>query len=357
MKPVWVASVALACACATPLDEGQRLYQEGDRLGALESWRAISDSGTDFQQARARIAVVEMEFQVLVVRYKQRARYFEQRGHLAEATLNYRLALKLQPNDAETLAHVQELARRVVLQKAEVAARYTEAFDNDELARARDELEQLRVLDPFDPELETAERIFGDALQAELSGELVAGRRALAAGNQHAAQAAFRAALELEPSNESAQGYLSYIETIRREAAGDDDEAARFEAPETFASDDAIRAEGFYQNALAAERSGDLYTAIRHDLHALRADVNHERSQAHMARLRVALGHEVDGLIEEGRAAYRDEDLDSALEAWQRALLVDPSNERAKAYVARARRQLQNLERLRSEPDVSEGAP
>ena len=357
MKRARVALLALACACATPLDEGERLYQEGDRLGALESWRAISLDGSDFQRARERIAVVEMEFQVLVVRYKQRARYFEQRGHLAEAVLNYRLALKLQPGDVETLAHVQELARRVMQQKAETAERYQEAFEAGELARARGELEQLRVLDPFDPELETSEKIFGDALQTALDRQLVAGRRALAAGNQQAAQSAFRAALELEASNESAQGYLSYIETIRREAEGDDDEAAGFEAPESFASDDAIRAEGFYQNALAAERSGDLYTAIRHDLHALRTDSTHERSQEHLAQLRVALGSEVDALIEEGRAAFRDEDLDSALESWSRALLVDPSNERAKAYVARARRQLQNLERLRSEPDVGAGAP
>jgi hypothetical protein len=36
-------------------------------------------------------------------------------------------------------------------------------------------------------------------------------------------------------------------------------------------------------------------------------------------------------------------------------LLIDPGNERAQAYAARAVTQLENLERLRSEPDVASG--
>ena len=59
---------------------------------------------------------------------------------------------------------------------------------------------------------------------------------------------------------------------------------------------------------------------------------------------------EVDTLIESGRTAFRNEDLQSALDLWRNALLIDPANERAQAYVRRAERQLQNLERLRSEP-------
>jgi Flp pilus assembly protein TadD len=62
---------------------------------------------------------------------------------------------------------------------------------------------------------------------------------------------------------------------------------------------------------------------------------------------------QVDVLIEEGRTHFRNEDLQSALDSWQRALLIDPGNERAQAYAARAVRQLENLERLRSEPDVT----
>ncbi len=38
------ALVALALAgCGTPLAAGERLYREGDRLGALETWRVIPE--------------------------------------------------------------------------------------------------------------------------------------------------------------------------------------------------------------------------------------------------------------------------------------------------------------------------
>ena len=64
----------------------------------------------------------------------------------------------------------------------------------------------------------------------------------------------------------------------------------------------------------------------------------------------------MDDLIEQGRTAFRNEDLQGALDLWRRALLVDPNNERARAYATTAQRQLQNLERLRSEPAAVGGA-
>ena len=57
---------------------------------------------------------------------------------------------------------------------------------------------------------------------------------------------------------------------------------------------------------------------------------------------------EVESLVDEGREAFREERLDAALDAWRQALLIDPHNERIQAYIARAERQLENLERLRA---------
>ena len=47
--------------------------------------------------------------------------------------------------------------------------------------------------------------------------QIAMGRRGFASGNFTAAQQAFDAVLELDPDNESAQGYISYIDTLRRE--------------------------------------------------------------------------------------------------------------------------------------------
>jgi hypothetical protein len=58
-----------------------------------------------------------------------------------------------------------------------------------------------------------------------------------------------------------------------------------------------------------------------------------------------------------GRTAFREEDLQSALDLWRLALLVDPRNERIIAYIGRAEQQLENLENLRNEPDVASEEP
>jgi len=345
--------LAAAAGCTTPLATGERLYRDGDRLGALETWRSIPEGGSEYEASRERIAVVEEEFNRLVTRYKQRGRYYEAKDRLAESILDYRLALKLQPDDADTLARVQQLARVVASRKAELKQKYHTAFNEDDLPTAREHLEALRTLDPFDPDLQTDARQLDDALRLAVTRSLAAGRRQFMAGNHEEAKRHFNEVLALDPDNESARGYISYVATIQAEREATARKEAAFASQERFASDAEIRAEGFHQNALAAERSGNLYAAIRHDLRALGADPHHREAGRHLREMRARLAGGVDALIEAGRSAYRDEDLQTALELWSRAVLVDPGNQRARAYVDRARLQLQNLERLRSEPDVA----
>ena len=354
-----VAALFLALAlgaCTTPLQQGERLYREGDRLAALETWRDIPETSDDYAAARERIGVVEEEFEQLTQRYKQRARYFEGKDRLAESILNDRLALKLQPEDQATLDRVQELARVLTARKTELKREYREALERGDLAGARGLLGELRSLDPFEPELETEERQFQAALRAEVTRLLAAGRRGIGAGNYAAATMSFEAVLALTPDNESARGYLSYIETVRREGSRPSTEpAAPLAAPERFASDAQIRAEGFYQNGLAAERTKDYYAAIRHYVSALRADDTHRGARGRLTYVRGQLEGKVDYLIDAGRHAFRNEDLQTALDYWRNALLIDPDNERARAYVGRAEKQLENLERLRADPDVAAG--
>lgn len=354
MRRAQAVLMALAVAgCTTTREMGERRYREGDRLGALEIWRTATEGQNRDAEFVGRIAELEEEFAQLVVRYKKRAGYFEAKRRLAESILDYRLALKLQPQDRETLDHVQLLARELMAQKTELRATYRDSLAAKDLAAARDDLRRLRTLDPFDPELETAERQLDDALLAEVSGRLAAGRRGFSTGNYAAAQLAFRSALSLDPDNESARGYLSYIATIRRESAASGKGPAAFDASEPFATDADIRSEGFYQNGLASERAGDLDTAIRHFDRALAANRDHVAARKRLTSIRRRLATQVDPLIEAGRNQFGSEDLQSALDLWRRALLIDPDNARAQAYIARAERQLENLELLRSEPDVA----
>jgi len=78
-----------------------------------------------------------------------------------------------------------------------------------------------------------------------------------------------------------------------------------------------------------------------------------EQRRRRRARIREEQAARVGALVEAGRAAFRDEQLETALDLWRRALLIDPENERVQAYVARAERQLEALQRLRATPGES----
>jgi tetratricopeptide (TPR) repeat protein len=348
----WLLAAALGAGCTTPLELGERRYRAGDQLGALEIWREVPPNATYYPRVRRRIEAVEEEFRQLVVRYKKRASYYERQGRLAESILNYRLALRLEPDDHDALDHVQDLARELAERKREAKSALREDLDAGRLAAARDNLVALRRLDPFDSELETVSRQVDDALRGQVDQLLARGRRGFTSGDYRSARGAFEEVLALDDQNESARGYLAYIDAIRAEEAR---AGAQAEARLVRASDDEIRAEGHHQNALAADRAGDPYAAIRHELRALELDPQHTEARSQLTELRRRLAPEVPRLIESGEGHYQQEELHSALDAWRRALLIDPTNQEARAYVGRAETLLQNLERLRSEPGSAVG--
>jgi tetratricopeptide (TPR) repeat protein len=235
---VALAVIALA-GCATPVDTGERLYRAGDLLGAIERWRAAGDPAL-----APRIAAVEAELDARAEGYIANAREYESVGRLAESVLDYRLALTLRPDDAQTLAHVQSLAREAALQRAELLDSYREVRAQGDLRAAQEALGRLRRLDPFEPTYENEE----------------------------------------------------------------------------------------------------------HRLRAAIADEWRRRQD----RVRERQAEQLESLVEAGRAAFGEEQLETALDLWRRALLIDPHNERVQAYIARAEGQLETLDRLRAQTEKEE---
>ena len=234
---VWIGSGALwLAACTTPGQEGELLYRKGDLRGAIDAWRAV-----DADAMAPRIAAVEAEIDERVQGYIANANALESEGRLAEALLDYRLALELRPDDQTILDHVQKLARDVVAQRAVLLAAYRDVRTKNDLPSAAQELAKLRRLDPFEPAYET--------------------------------------------------------EQLRLQAVIEDEVRAK------------------------------------------------------QARARAARKAQVESLVEAGRAAFGDEQLETAIGLWRRALMIDPENERVQAYIARAEQQLQTLEQFRAQRD------
>ena len=106
--------------------------------------------------------------------------------------------------------------------------------------------------------------------------------------------------------------------------------------------------------ALARLRKLDPFEpAYETEEHRLQAAIAEEWRRRH-ERAREEREAQVESLVEAGRAAFGEEQLETALDLWRRALLLDPQNERVQAYIARAERQLETLDRLRAQPGTGE---
>jgi tetratricopeptide (TPR) repeat protein len=341
-------------ACASNYERGEKLYTEGDVAGALGVWRAIPESSSEYPRAHARLEMVEGELAGSLARYEKRAQFFEGEGRLAEAVLYYRLALKLDPDRPATLDRVQKLIRRLHDEEATQRQKLAAALAAGKLREANQAAVRLQRLDPFDPGIQIEVRQVNAETGAQVLRSLEDGKRAYAVGDRAAASAAFARALELEPGNEAALGYLSYIKRYDEELATENQRQSRERStgrgappPPTLSSQE-ILAEGHFRSGQQAEEEGDPYRALQEYMAALEIDPKHAASRRRLVSLRSELAPRVPVLYEQGKHYFQDEDLEKALAAWREALLIAPDDQRTRENVDRAERILSRLEEIQT---------
>jgi tetratricopeptide (TPR) repeat protein len=346
-------SLALS-ACAGAYQRGEQLYSQGDIAGALAVLRAIPESNGEYPRARARLDTLEAELASSLVRYEKRAQFFEGEGRLAEAVLYYRLALRLDPNRPQSLAKAQALYRELQAKSAEERAKLGAALAAGDLRAANQSAERLQTLDPFDPAIQIELRQVNAETGAQILRWLEDGKRAYAVGDRAGARASFERVTDLDPENEAALGYLSFLRRYDQDLAQAPPQqapaaTARLAAlpPPTLSPQDVL-AEGRYRSGRKAEEAGDPYRAIREYQAALRADPRHPRARERLVALRQELAPRVPALYEQGKRYFQDEDLEKALQVWRNALLIDPGDQRTRENVDRAERILSRLEEIQT---------
>jgi tetratricopeptide (TPR) repeat protein len=340
----------LAVGCAQAYDRGETLYSQGDVAGALAVWRSIPESSREYPRAHARLETLEAELASSLARYEKRAQFFEDEGRLAEAVLYYRLALKLDPDRPATLERVQKLFRELHREENIERKRLADALAAGNLGEASASAEKLSRLDPFDPGIQIEVRQVYAETGAQVLRSLEDGKRAYALGDRAGARAAFTRALELDPQNEAALGYLSYIRQYDQEVAQEDQRrrsAGSAPPPPTLSSQE-ILAEGHFRAGQQAEESGDPYRALEEYIAALRIDDKHAGAKRRLTALRQELAPRLPALYEEGKHYFQDEDLEKALAVWRNALLIAPDDQRTKENVDRAERILSRLEEIQT---------
>lgn len=349
----------LLAACAGSYQRGERLYSQGDIAGALGVWREIPPSSSEYPKAHARLETLEKELASSLTRYEKRAQFFEDEGRLAEAVLYYRLALRLDPDRPQTLAKAQTLYRELQAKSAAERAKLSSALAAGDLRAANDSAERLQMLDPFDPAIQIELRQVNAETAAQVLRWLEDGKRAYAVGDREGARASFERVTDLDPENEAALGYLSYLRRYDQDLAVDEQRRvapqraaaspppAAALPPPTLSPQDVL-AEGRYRSGRKAEEAGDPYRAIREYQAALRADERHPRARERLVALRTELAPRVPALYEQGKRYFQDEDLEKALLVWRNALLIAPDDQRTRENVERAEKILSRLEEIQT---------
>ena len=154
----------------------------------------------------------------------------------------------------------------------------------------------------------------------------------------------YRLALELQPDDHAT---LGHVQRLARELAERKRELREEYERDVGRGDLEVARESLARLRALDPFDPELETEERQLHAALMVEWRQRR-----ARIRAELAEEVEHLVEAGRVAFGEERLEVALSLWRRALLIDPENERIQAYIARAERQLENLERLRAEPEA-----
>jgi tetratricopeptide (TPR) repeat protein len=343
---LWLLAAALV-GCATPYERGAALYREGDLRGALDAWRNVAPGQSEHAEAQKQIGMVEAEFGRMLQRYEKRGLFYESEGRLAEALLSYRLALKLDPEQPELLTRVQQLVRSLDERKRQESQALRQELAGGDLVDAGQHARELEKLDPFSPVIQVDVRQVRAELGEEVLKNLESGKASYNAGARARARVSFEKVLELDPENETALGYLSYIrndETRKRDAP----ESGGIAEPPVELTPAEISAEGYFRSATQAEQAQDLFRALQQYNAALRERPSHVKARAALEQLRDRMRPQIPELEITAKRYFQDEDLQNAVLTWKRVLLIDPERQSASNNLERAERMLARLEELQS---------
>ncbi len=338
-----VALLAAGGCAGAPLARGDTAFRAGDLQGALSAWREVPLGSPAHPDARARVTRATAYAAHLVAERLAEAEAFRAEGRFGEAIQRYRESLVLDPSQTEVQARLNGLARRLAREKAAGEGRAAARLAAGDLAGAYDELFVLKILDPFDPDLlERIERL--EPARATAARHLLDEARAQTARGQYgAARAAAARALEFEPLAPEAEALLADI--ARRETSFVDERRG----PGRTAQPPPPGVEAALRRAQSLDEAGQRIEALREVARAAAAHPRDGLLAAEVAALRRTLAGDLDRRFVEGIRHYRAERMQLAVREWDAVLLIDPSHEKARLYLEKARKVLEKLEAIQRE--------
>jgi tetratricopeptide (TPR) repeat protein len=307
------------------LTRAEQARAESSYVEALEALALIATLEPNHPEA------AELEIRCL---HEHGAR-LERSGDLAEAVVVYGRILDKRPGDADTRVaqeRCREESDRRAARSADIRkafARGMDAFAADDLMAARNAFAAILRDTPNDEDARAMLRRTQAALSRRAQTFLRDARKNIAERRLDIAATQIEQARALDPNADGIASLASALERARPAAVTRAPEAPRPLAPPSTLKEGELRE--LYRRGLGAlteKRSAD---AIRYLELVWSASPTYQRVAEYLKREYLILGLD----------AYAAGRLDEAVAQWERALLVDPSDARARGYLTRAQQQLE----------------
>lgn len=285
--------------------------------------------------------------------HREHAQQLEEQGHFAEAALAYRDALAVRPGDSVAAAgeaRCRNLSDRSAERSQEIGERFARAFDAfsaEDFTAARRGFVEILELSPGDSEAARMLERTQAAIQRRTAAHLQLAERLLHDGVLEEAENLVDRTRQLDPNARGLDALERRIQAAQRErlgasgANGDSRKTAGAHASRSDSPERRAEIEDLYQRGLAALQDGRGREAVRYWELVWSFDPDYERVREHLRREYTTQGMEL----------FARGNLNDAIQQWQNALRVDPSDPRALAYLSRAQEQLARTRQILGEGD------
>jgi tetratricopeptide (TPR) repeat protein len=310
-------------------------------LEATVELEKVEPSHPRYDQAQEMIKVANAILTELVTLHLEYGSTLEKAGRLTEAVQEYRRAFLLDTRRAdaeERIQKVEEIIEPLVNYHLGLATQFQE---NGQAQRALDELRLVLVFDPNHNEAYERYRSLQETINWETARHYEVGLKEFQSRDYRSAREAMKAVLILQPDHEGAESYLEAIEKAlqgeKRRADSKDEIRVNLRLEERRAR---------LEEAIAA---GDWSLALKEAKSLSEIDPQDEKTQKLLALSEVHYREKVDALFQQGIRSFQNEDLDSAISAWQQVLDLDANHDKAKEYLEKAGLMREKIRRIRGQ--------
>lgn len=306
------------------------LTQARERRNSGRFAEALEVVGTVLTLEPNQSDAMELEIESL----RDHAMTLEKRGEFSDAILAYGRILNRRSSDHDAQVGSTRCRTKSDRRAARTAdrrkafARAMDVFAANNLPAARDSFDAILRRSPEDEDARAMLRRTRGALTQRAQDLLRDARRNLAARELDVAGALFEQVRALDPQTEGLAVASAALQRARSDAAGTTSNThPATPTPMTPQQERELR--DLYVQGLKAMEAKRPIEALRYLELVWSMNPRYERTAAYMKREYLLLGMD----------AYSSGRLDEAVSHWERALAVDPTDVRARGYLARAQQQ------------------